>query len=139
MEFKLISEFKSHIEVDIGSQKSFGIIFSIVFLIFGLYPLINSEAIHLWSLLVSLILLALAFLAPKTLSLPNLLWFKLGLMLGAIVAPIVMALVYITTVIPTGLFVKLIGKDLLRQKLDKNAKTYWIEREQPVGTMKDQF
>lgn len=122
-----------------GSEKGFGIIFAIVFSVIGLYPLLAGEGVRLWSLVVALVFFVLAYLAPKTLSVPNKLWFKLGMALGAIVAPIVMALVYIIAVTPTGLIVRLCGKDLLRQKLDKNAKSYWIERDQPVGSMKDQF
>ena len=78
-------------------------------------------------------------MAPNVLALPNKLWFKLGLALGAIVAPVVMALVYFTTVVPIGLIMRLMGKDMLRQKLDKNAKSYWIVRDLPMGSMRDQF
>ena len=81
----------------------------------------------------------LACVAPKLLAIPNKLWFKLGLALGAVVAPVVMALVYFTTVVPIGLIMRLMGKDMLRQKLNKNAKSYWIVRDQPMGSMKDQF
>jgi hypothetical protein len=81
----------------------------------------------------------LTFIAPKALSAPNKLWFKLGMALGAFVAPVVMTFVYFTTVVPIGLLMRLMGKDLLRQKLDKNAKSYWIERSQSIGSMRDQF
>jgi len=108
------------------SPKSFGIVFSIVFLIVSLYPLINSEGIRAWALVVSAVFLLLVFVAPNALSLPNKLWFKFGILLGSMIAPIVMALVYFVTVLPTGLVMRLLGKDLLKQKLDKNAKSYWI-------------
>ena len=134
-----LSEFESHVEINMGSEKGFGVVFSIVFLVIGLYPLVHGGQVRLWSVVVALILLALAFLAPKTLSLPNRLWFKLGMALGAVVAPIVMALVYFTTVAPIGLIIRLTGKDLLREELEKDANSYWIERDQPVGSMKDQF
>jgi hypothetical protein len=88
---------------------------------------------------VSGIFLLLALLAPRILSSPNKLWFKFGLLLGSIVAPIVMALIYFVTILPTGLIMRLLGKDLLKPKLDKNAKSYWIERTEPVGSMKNQF
>ena len=122
-----------------GSEKGFGIVFAILFSLIGFYPLLHGGNVRLWALAVALILLALAFLAPKTLSVLNKLWFKLGMALGAVVAPIVMALVYFMTVVPTGLLIRLTGKDLLREKLDRNAKSYWIKRDQPVGSMKDQF
>jgi len=129
----------NNVNLEEGSNKSFGILFAIVFLIIGLYPLIAGESIHLWIIAISVIFLMLAYLAPKILTIPNRLWFNLGIMLGSIVAPIVMAIIYFCTVVPTGLIMRLIGKDLLHKKLDKNVKTYWIERSEPVGTMKNQF
>ena len=122
-----------------GSEKSFGVVFSIVFLIISLFPLISAEDVRVWALIVSAIFLLLAYLSPKTLRLPNKLWFKLGIFLGSIVAPIVMTLVYFVTVLPTGLIMRLLGKDLLRKKLDKNTKSDWIERSEPLGSMKNQF
>ena len=124
---------------NIPTEKSFGVVFSIVFLIVSLYPLINSESFRIWALVVSIIFFLLAFLAPKILVLPNKLWFKFGLLIGSIVAPIVMALVYFVTVLPTGFIMRLLGKDLLKQRLDKNDKSYWIERKDPIGSMKNQF
>jgi hypothetical protein len=134
-----MSEISSHVPTEQSSEKSFGVVFSIVFLIIALYPLITSEGLRIWALVVSIIFFLLAFLAPKILVLPNKLWFKFGLLLGSIVAPIVMAFVYFVTVLPTGLIMRLLGKDLLKQKLDKNAKSYWIERKEPMGSMKNQF
>ena len=114
--------------------------FSIVFLIVSLFPpLINSEGLRIWALVVSIIFFLLAFIAPKVLVFPNKLWFKFGLLIGSIVAPIVMAFVYFVTVLPTGLIMRLLGKDLLKQKLDKNAKSYWVKRSEPMGSMKNQF
>ena len=134
-----MSEIASHVSTERSSEKSFGVVFSIVFLIVSLYPLINSESLRIWALVVSIIFFLLAFLAPKILVLPNKLWFNFGLLIGSIVAPIVIILVYFVTVVPTGLIMRLLGKDLLKQKLDKNAKSYWIEREEPMGSMKNQF
>ena len=134
-----MSKTTSHIAIEQSSPKSFGIVFSIVFLIVALYPLINSESLRIWALVVSIIFFLLAFLAPKILVLPNKLWFKFGLLIGSIVAQIVMAFVYFVTVLPTGLIMRLLGKDILKQQLDKNAKSYWIERKEPMGSMKNQF
>ena len=116
-----MSESTSHIPTEQSSPKSFGIVFSIVFLIVALYPLTNSGDIHIWAIVVSAIFLTLAFVEPQILALPNKLWFKFGMLLGSIIAPIVMAFVYFLTVLPTGLITRLLGKDLLKQKLDKNA------------------
>jgi len=134
-----MSETTSHIPTEQSSEKSFGIVFSIVFFIVGLYPLVNSEGLRIWALIVSVVFLLLAFVTPKVLTLPNKLWFKFGMLLGSIIAPVVMALVYFVTVLPTGLIMRLLGKDLLKQKLDKNAKSYWIKRDEPMGSMKNQF
>ena len=134
-----MSEIASHVSTEQSSQKSFGVVFSIVFLIVALYPLINSEGLRIWALVVSAIFLLLAYVAPKILSLPNKLWFKFGLLIGSIVAPIIITLIYFVTVLPTGFIMRLLGKDLLKQKLDKNTKSYWIERKDPMGSMKNQF
>jgi len=134
-----MTEISRHVSTEQSSEKSFGVVFSIVFLIVALYPLINSEGLRIWALVVSIIFFLLAFLAPKILVLPNKLWFKFGLLIGSIVAPIVMAFVYFVTVLPTGLIMRLLGKDLLKQKLDKNAKSYWVKRSEPMGSMKNQF
>lgn len=134
-----MSESTSHIPIGQSSPKSFGVVFSIVFLMVGLYPLINSEGIRAWALFVSAVFLLLAYVWPNILSLPNELWFKFGILLGSIIAPIVMALIYFLTVLPTGIVMRLLGKDLLKQKLDKNAKSYWIERSEPMGSMKNLF
>jgi len=121
------------------TEKSFGIVFSILFLLIALYPLTNNDPIRTWSLAISVLFITLAYIAPKTLAIPNKLWYKFGLLLGSIVAPIVMALVYFTTVVPIGLIMRIIGKDILNQKLDKNSKTYWQTKSPPTSTMQDQF
>ena len=122
-----MTEISRHVSTEQSSEKSFGVVFSIVFLIVALYPLITSTGLRIWALVVSIIFFLLAFLAPKILVLPNKLWFKFGLLLGSIVAPIVMAFVYFVTVLPTGLIMRLLGKDLLKQKLDKIAKKLYPE------------
>ena len=132
-------EKNNNIDITQGTEKSFGIVFSIIFLIVSLYPLINSEGLRIWALVVSTIFFLLAFVAPKVLVLPNKLWFKFGLLLGSIIAPIVMAMIYFITVLPTGIIMRLLGKDLLKQKLDNDAKSYWIERSEPVGSMRNQY
>lgn len=134
-----MNESQEQFEVKIGSEKGFGIIFSIVFLLIGLYPLLDGSPARTWSIAISVILLVLAFLFPKMLSQPNRWWFKFGLLLGSVIAPVIMSLVYLLAVIPTGLLMKFLGKDLLRLKLDKSAESYWIKRDQTVSSMKDQF
>ena len=128
----MMSKSINHTSTEKPSEKSFGVVFSIVFLIIAIYPLIKDEDVRLWAIIVSGIFLLLAFIL-------NMIWFKFGVLLGFTVAPIVILLVYSTTVIPTGFIMRLIGKDLLKQQLDKNVKSYWIKRTEPMGTMKNQF
>ena len=134
-----MSEEISHSSIKVSSEKSFGVVFSIVFLILAFYPLFKNEQLQLWALVVSFGLLFLAFFAPKILTIPNKLWFKFGILLGSIIAPIVMTVIFFITVLPTGLIMRIFGKDLLKLKLDKNAKSYWEVRLEPMGSMKNQF
>lgn len=134
-----MSEFINQTSPDKSSEKSFGVVFSVVFLIVALYPLISSEAPRIWALIASAALLLSAFFAPSILFTPNKLWFKFGLLLGSVIAPVVMIIVYFTSVVPTGIIMRLLGKDLLKVKLDINAKSYWIKRNEPTGSMKNQF
>ena len=135
----LLSEHKQNIQVDRGSEKSFGLVFAAVFFLVGLYPLLYNKDALLWPLIIALVFLLLSYLGPKILSVPNKLWFKLGLALGAVVTPIVMTFVYFITVVPIGLIMRLMGKDILRKKLNKNVKSYWIKRDQPMRPMRNQF
>ena len=129
----------SNFSITKGSEKSFGIVFSLVFLIVALYPLFYSKGFSSWALFLSAILLFFAIFIPSVLKIPNKLWFKFGIFLGSIIAPIIMALVYFVAILPTGITMRLLKKDLLNQKLDKDAKSYWIVRSDPVGSMKNQF
>ena len=123
---------------EISSEKSFGLVFSIVFLIISLYPIINSEELRIWALILSFVFLFVALFLSKLLVYPNKIWFKFGLILGSIIAPVVMAIVYFLTVLPTGVMMRLFGKDLLNQKFN-DKETYWITRKDPIGPMKNQF
>jgi|TARA_B110000438_G_scaffold290618_1_gene326546 hypothetical protein len=126
-------------KIKMGSNRSFGLVFFIVFLIIGLWPLKVEGSINLWLIAISLIFLFLGLMNSKVLSPLNKLWFKFGIILGAIIAPIVMCIIYFLVVTPIGLIMKIMGKDLLNLKYNKSAKTYWIKRNIPVGTMKRQF
>ena len=122
----------------ISSNRSFGILFSIVFAIIAFWPIINGNPLRLWSIPISVIFLVLGLLNSKLLNPLNIVWVKFGELLGRIIAPIVMAIIYFIIVTPIGLFMRLIGKDLLNLKFSK-ANTYWIKREKKVGSMKKQF
>ena len=125
-------------DIKIGSNRSFGIVFFVVFLVVALYPLINSEDIRIWSLVISLIFLALGLLNSKFLTPLNKLWFKFGLILGKVVSPVIMGIIFFLVVTPIAFTMRIIGKDLLNLKFNKN-KSYWIEKAGPKSKMKNQF
>ena len=125
-------------KIKISSNRNFGLVFFIVFLIVSTWPLINGEPVRIWSATISLVFLILGLMNSKLLTPLNKLWFKFGMILGAMVAPVVMGVVFFLVITPIGFFMKIIGKDLLRKRYDKK-KTYWIIRSKPVSTMKQQF
>ena len=125
-------------DIKIGSNRSFGIVFFIVFLLISLYPLINSQDIRLWSLFVSFVFLFLGLINSKILNPLNKLWFKLGMFLGKIISPIIIGIIFFLVVTPTGLIMRILGKDLLNLKYNKKQ-SYWIEKNGPKSKMKNQF
>ena len=125
-------------KIKISSNKSFGIVFFIFFLIIALWPLINDGNIRLWSLIVSIIFLILGIINSKILTPLNYLWFKFGLLLGKVVSPIVLGIIFFFVVTPTGIIMRLIGKDILNIKKN-NLNTYWIEKTNENSSMKNQF
>ena len=137
-----MSELTGNTEVKMGSERSFGIVFAIVFLLIALFPLLGDGGVRLWSAGVAAVFGGLAFLAPELLAPLNTLWFKFGMLLSKIMSPIVMGILFFVTVTPTGLIMRARGKDLLRQKLDPDAETYWIEvdpEKAALTSMKKQF
>ena len=125
-------------DVKIGSNRSFGIVFFIVFLLIALYPLIYSEEIRVWSAIISLIFLILGLFNSKILTSLNKLWFKFGIFLGKIISPIIMGIIFFLVVTPIGLIMRLFGKDVLNLKYNK-SQSYWIEKNSPKSKMKNQF
>ena len=128
---------KSNSKIIIPSNRSFGLVFFIVFLIVALWPLKSGEDLRLWSLTLSIIFLILGIFNSKLLTPLNKLWIKFGMFLGLIVSPIVMGIVFFSVVTPIGFFMRIMGKDLLRLKSKKN--TYWIDRDNIKSSMKKQF
>lgn len=120
------------------NNNSFGILFFIVFLLIAVWPIIDSETIRVWALILSLIFLILGILNSKILTPFKKGWIKIGEVLGKIIAPIVMGFIYFIIVTPIGIFMRLLGKDLLNIKYNKN-KSYWIKRGKNINTMKRQF
>jgi len=122
-----------------SSNKSFGLLFFIIFLILGLWPLKNGENINFFFITVSVIFLLLSLINSKLLSPLNKLWIKFGEILGIIIAPLVMALIYFVILTPVSFIVRILGKDLLGLKFLKEKETYWIKRKKNLGPMKKQF
>ena len=125
-------------DAKISSNRSFGIVFFVVFLLIALYPLIYNGEIRIWSTIVSLIFLILGLLNSKILFPLNKLWFKFGILLGRLISPLIMGIIFFLLVTPIGLVMRLLGKDVLNLKYNKN-KSYWIEKNGPKSKMKDQF
>ena len=126
-------------KIKISSNRNFGLVFFIVFLIVSTWPLTNEEPVRIWSAIISSVFLILGLMNSKLLTPLNKLWFKFGMILGAIVSPVVMGVVFFLVVTPIGLIMKIMGKDLLNKKYDKKKRTYWIKRDTSIGTMKRQF
>ena len=122
-----------------SSNKSFGILFFLVFLGFGLWPLTKEMSPNIYLIIISVIFLILGLLNSKLLSPLNNLWIKFGEILGKVIAPIVMAVVYFLILTPISLLVRLFGKDLIEMKFNNNVKSYWIKRKKHLGTMDKQF
>lgn len=123
----------------ISSEKNFGFTFSAVFLILAVGPVFFGHPFRPWALGVSLAFFSLALGRPFWLRLPNRLWAQLGLLLNKIVSPLVLALLFFAAFLPTGLLLKLAGKDILSLKLDKNRRSYWINSDADSTSMRDQF
>ena len=125
-------------DIKISSNKSFGIVFAVVFSLIALWPLIKGNEIRLWSLIIAIIFLMLGLLNSKILTPLNKLWFKLGILLGNFVAPIIMGIIFFFVVTPTGIIMKLLRKDLIKLKKN-NDESYWIEKKDIKSSMKNQF
>ena len=125
-------------DIKISSNKNFGIVFFVVFLIIAIYPLIKGHEMRLWSILLSIIFLVLGLLNSKLLSPLNKFWFKFGIFLGNIISPIIIGIIFYLVVTPIGLTMRLLGKDILKLKFH-NDNSYWIKKSGPKSKMKNQF
>ena len=135
-----MSDRKGHIEVKRGSNRNFGIVFAAFFAIIAIFPFVfGSGSPRYWLLAIAASFLLIAIFRPSVFQKPNILWFKFGMVLGAIIAPIVMCIIYFITVAPIGILMRLAGKDLLSLKIEPDAETYWIERVESDDSMKNQF
>ena len=125
-------------EIKISSNRSFGIVFFIVFLLIALYPILKDNDLRIWSLVISFIFLILGLINSKILTPLNRLWFKFGLLLGKFISPLIMGIIFFIVVTPIGIIMRLLKKDLLNLKYNKKE-TYWIDKSGPKSKMKNQF
>ena len=125
-------------DIKIGSNRNFGVVFFVVFLLIGLWPILKGNEIRIWSIVISLIFLILGILNSKTLTPFNKVWFRFGIFLGNFISPIIMGIVFFLVVTPTGLIMKLFRKDLINLRKN-NSSTYWIEKKDIKSSMKNQF
>ena len=125
-------------DIKISSNRSFGIVFFIVFLLIALYPLLKGNDLRIWSLIISFIFLVLGLINSRILTPLNRLWFKFGLLLGKFISPIIMGIIFFIVVTPIGIIMRLFKKDLLNLKFNKKE-TYWIDKSGPKSKMKNQF
>ena len=125
-------------QISKSSNKSFGIVFFIVFLIIAFYPLFYEGSLRIWSVIISIIFLILGLTNSKVLTPLNNIWISFGIILGKVISPLIMGIIFFFVVTPIGVFMRIIGKDLLNLKFTKQ-KSYWIENNQPKSKMKNQF
>ena len=125
--------------IKIGSNRSFGVVFFVVFLIISILPFFKGENLRIWSLIIAIIFLLLGLTNSKFLFPLNKLWFKFGIFLGNFISPIVLGFIFFFVVTSIGIIMRLFGKDLLNLKENNKKKSYWIEKTGPKSKMKNQF
>ena len=128
------------VNIKMPTNKNFGLVFFVVFFLIFIEPIIRNDELRYWSLIVSIIFLILGLINSKILSPLNKIWFQFGLLIGKLVSPIIMGLVFFLVVTPTSLVLRLFGKDILKiKKKKKSEKSYWLEKSGKTTTMKNQF
>ncbi len=129
-------------QVKRGSDRGFGIVFAVVFVIIGLWPLLGDGGPRIWSLVIAGAFLAVALVRPRLLGPLNLIWFKFGMLLHHVVSPVILGLIFFVSVTPVALIMRVLGKDPLRLKMDPDTESYWLKREPPgppPDSLKNQF
>lgn len=129
-------------ENDSKKDRNFGVVIGIFFIILGIRFLMKGNTFGYWSFSVAVIFFIFSIFAPNQLHPLNRLWMEIGLKMGNVMTPMSMLVIYIIAVVPTAIIMRLLSKDPLRLKLDKNTSSYWMHRSvvnSPMGTMKNQF
>ena len=134
-----MSEFERYSKIKESSPKSFGILFSIIFFLIFLYFFYIGEIFILPLIIVSGIFLLLSLFFPRLLFYPNKIWLRFGLLLGSIISPIVMIIIYIISIVPFSLYFRIVNKDILNIKINKKCSSYWSENKQRLVSMKNQY
>ena len=132
-------DYKENVKIKISSEKSFGIIFSIFFFVLSIYPLFIQKNFNYIFFIISIILILASFFYSSVLKYPNFLWFKFGELIGKVISPLVMLSIYLIIFFPIGLLYKLLNKDLLGLKIDKNKNSYWSDKKYFKSSMRNQF
>ena len=128
---------KNSINIKNKDNITFGVLFFILFLIIGIYPLKSGGVIRIWSVILSSVFLIITIIRPNLFTFLNRLWIQFGILLGKIISPVVMGLVFFFVVTPIGILVRILKKDVMGLK--RGASSYWINREDKVQSMKKQF
>ena len=129
----------SNIKYKKSSNKSFGIVFFIVFLIIGFFPLLNQQELRYWSIIIAVIFLVLGVFNSTLLTPLNKIWIKFGILLGSFISPIIMGVIFFLVVFPTGIIIKLFKKNFIGLKYENTQKSYWIKKQKINSTMRNQF
>lgn len=132
-------EIESYTSMKTGTNRSFAFVFAFVFLLIGFWPLVANEFVRIWPIAIAVGLIAIGLLKPNIVAIPNRLWGLLGIFLGKITTPVVMFCMFAIIIVPTGLVLRIFGKDTLGLKFDSASKSYWMKRDEPPGSMKNQF
>ena len=131
-------DIKSYSQIKISSERNFGIVFTVFFAVLCIFFWLNNNTIYFIFLILSIITIFLTLLIPKSLRLPNILWNKLSILLGIIISPFIMAMIFFVTIVPTGLILRLLGRGPFKNKKN-NKSSFWLEKDNKNFTMKNQF
>ena len=131
-------DIKSYSQIKISSERNFGIVFTVFFAVLCIFFWLNNNTIYFIFLILSIITIFLTLLIPKSLRLPNILWNKLSILLGIIISPLIMAMIFFVTIVPTGLILRVLGRGPFKNKTN-NKSSFWLEKDNKNFTMKNQF
>ena len=134
-----MNELESKVEIKLGSNRNFGVVFSLVFFLIGFWPLFSKDNLNFFFIFLGFLFIVITLCLPSLLKIPNFLWFKFGILLGNIISPIIMLLIYILTFVPTKIYFIITNKDPMKIKYDKEVDTYWVDRKKKLEPMDKQY